>query len=232
MKNIHTKPKVIKDLYRLMYHIHNIFVKHGILYFIEGGTLLGAVRHKGIIPWDDDIDLEVGHNDIPKILSAEVRQSFKKVGCKVLNLQNTLGWVKISLNNVQADIFPVYISKSAGGIRRTYWDFEIGRREWPKCYLKYTDIFPLKEYQFGALKVLGPKNPRPMLNRCYGRSWSERGYITQDTEHNLLETPILVQKGNFKPAKNFYIPPPTKPQLKIPQKSLYIQGEASSFFKI
>lgn len=67
----------------MLAHVDEICKRHGLMYYAYGGTLLGAIRHNGFIPWDDDLDIAMKREDYNKFL--EVAPKELPSGYQILN---------------------------------------------------------------------------------------------------------------------------------------------------
>lgn len=58
-----TTKDIQKEMFEMLKYVRDFCDKKGLRYFLSDGSLLGAVRHKGFIPWDDDVDIAMPYQD-------------------------------------------------------------------------------------------------------------------------------------------------------------------------
>ena len=56
------------ELLKIANDVVDVFEKECMEYSLSGGSILGAIRHKGFIPWDDDIDFNISRNSYNRLL--------------------------------------------------------------------------------------------------------------------------------------------------------------------
>ena len=84
MSNIDILHQVDMEIVRAVVELCD---RHGLTYYMLGGTMLGAIRHKGFIPWDDDIDLGMPRRDYEAFLEIAPKELPETL--KVVNYRNT-----------------------------------------------------------------------------------------------------------------------------------------------
>lgn len=153
-----------RDLIFILKRFDHMCNHYGIPYVIESGTLLGAVREKNVIDWDDDVDVSVlkeVHNGVDFLWKnrLEIRQRWGLV-CEqhpiVFRVRHVsrVGWIDVFERELHTD----------GYYRTTNGTF-------PTFLFHKADLFPLTQYDLGPIRVSGPANPFPHLEKAYGPNW-------------------------------------------------------------
>lgn len=98
--------------------------ENNIKYFAASGTLLGAIRHKGFIPWDDDIDVFLLRKDYEKLLS--MKECLEDTNYRVADFHD--------------DGYPYPFAKFYDSTK-TFWEY----KQFPFIMGPFIDLFPLDE---------------------------------------------------------------------------------------
>lgn len=148
-------------LRELLRDFDEICAARGIVYWADGGTLLGAVRDGGIIAHDDDIDICMPEPQIDALRSAVAHGA--AAAYHVYETDACMKFGRIGVPEIWIDIFLV----ARDGKYVSYTN-EWARTLWPSSFYIESELLPLRRVPFDQAHVWVPREPEPYLERMYG----------------------------------------------------------------
>lgn len=158
-----------------------------IAYCLHDGTLLGAARHNGFIPWDDDVDLAVFNltPDTDAEFEARLEVAMGDAGLRMHRTEwgwqvyRDWSWAKIATSEGVAFYVDLFLYRPDPTNSDKLIQTEGGQRAFPKEFYLRNEVFPLKRGRFEDMTFSVPANRKPFLSRTYGPDWAKAGRITK-----------------------------------------------------
>ena len=162
---------------QILVKVDSICRENNLKYSICFGTLLGAVRHKGFIPWDDDIDIFMPREDIP-ILEEKIKKSNPELICisPQTNLESYFPFTKVCAANTE--IQESTFKKITG-------------------YGAYIDIFPFSYMPEGYVSKILYRNYTKLLEKAIQHSARVAPSETKSITRKILKRIAFVSTKAF-----------------------------------
>lgn len=162
-----TPPCCLSNLRNVARHVFDRLDESGVRYWIDGGSLLGAMRISDILPWDYDVDIGINRDDIHRC------ELLSKAKNKPLVDSKGYVWEKATegdffrvqyskTNRIYVNIFPFFAKN--GTMTKDMWFTDHKNMEFPDHFLH-----PMSSIEFINRQVPSPNNIRDFLELKYGK---------------------------------------------------------------
>lgn len=187
----------------MLHDVHAFFTEQGIRYFIDYGTLLGAIREKHFISHDNDIDISVFADDVSpkKVLEGMKAKGFSFF--RALEYNGIITEIVFCRHNVHCDIFFQFVEGTRQWVQGAITEMrmvngcptpqKLGKRRYRSL------VTSCNEIDFMGTKLLIPSNFEEILEQTYGCNWRIPmvdwiAASNNDTRKNILITDDIVNQ--------------------------------------